>query len=196
MLATSEHFQYYFKTSLLFCFLFIILPIVQPLSFNIPNFNDTESANLIGTAGVAKIENGTIVLNPLIENGVGRAIYGQPLHLKNSSNGNVTDFSSLFLFSPLWLIGNKPTSPIAQVIVIDISHIAQCSVTVSELLLTRGHLWLWGRPTDTNLNFYVTLGSVSSFNPFACNCKQLQSVCSMKKVDPCLYQGLVITSIQ
>ncbi|KAG4931444.1 hypothetical protein AAZX31_17G210600 [Glycine max] len=99
MLATSEHFQYYFKTSLLFCFLFIILPIVQPLSFNIPNFNDTESANLIGTAGVAKIENGTIVLNPLIENGVGRAIYGQPLHLKNSSNGNVTDFSTRFSFT-------------------------------------------------------------------------------------------------
>ncbi|KAK7329044.1 hypothetical protein VNO77_23189 [Canavalia gladiata] len=40
----------------------------------------------------------------------------------------------------------------AKVIVIDISHIAQCSVTVCELLLTRGHSWLW---VHTHLVFVV-----------------------------------------
>jgi len=77
----------------------MILPIVQPLYFNITSFNDTESASLIGYAGIAKTENGTLVLNPLINNGVGRAIYGKPLRLKNSSNGHVTDFSTWFSFT-------------------------------------------------------------------------------------------------
>lgn len=57
----------------------MILPIVQPLYFNITNFNDTESASLIGYAGIAKTENGTLVLNPLINNGVG------PSHLWQTS---------------------------------------------------------------------------------------------------------------
>ncbi|KAK7383345.1 hypothetical protein VNO78_29022 [Psophocarpus tetragonolobus] len=77
----------------------LILPIVQSLSFNITKFNDTESASIIGYAGVAKTENGTMLLNPLISYGVGRAIYGQPLRFKNSSNGHVTDFSTLFSFT-------------------------------------------------------------------------------------------------
>ncbi|RZB60702.1 hypothetical protein D0Y65_043456 [Glycine soja] len=87
MLATSEHFQY-FKTCLLLPIIFMILPIVQPLSFSITNFSDPEIASRIQCTGIAKIENGNIVLNPLINNGVERAIYGQPLRLKNSSNGN------------------------------------------------------------------------------------------------------------
>ncbi|KAG4941177.1 hypothetical protein JHK87_045048 [Glycine soja] len=66
----------------------MILPIVQPLSFNITNFSDPEIASRIQCTGIAKIENGNIVLNPLINNGVERAIYGQPLRLKNPSNGN------------------------------------------------------------------------------------------------------------
>lgn len=77
----------------------MILPIVQSLSLNIPNFNETESTSLIGHAGVAKIENGTTVLNPFLNNSVGWAIYGQPLHLNNSFNWNVIDFSSRFSFT-------------------------------------------------------------------------------------------------
>ncbi|KAH1206191.1 Lectin [Glycine max] len=45
MLATSEHFHY-FKTCLLLPIIFMILPIVQPLSFNITNFSDPEIASL------------------------------------------------------------------------------------------------------------------------------------------------------
>ncbi|KAG5121419.1 hypothetical protein JHK84_039759 [Glycine max] len=97
MLPTPACFHY-FRNSLLLCFL-MILPIVQPLYFNITSFNDTESASLIGYVGIAKTENGTLVLNPLINNGVGRAIYGKPLRLKNSSNGHVTDFSTWFSFT-------------------------------------------------------------------------------------------------
>jgi len=77
----------------------ILLPIVQPLSFNITNFSNTESASPIEYAGVAKTENGTVVLNPLINGGVGRAICVQPLRLKKSSNEDVTDFSTRFSFS-------------------------------------------------------------------------------------------------
>ncbi|KAG5098696.1 hypothetical protein JHK82_048550 [Glycine max] len=79
----------------------LILPIiVQPLSFNITNFNDTESTNLIfGGESRIIIQNGTIVLNSDIGNGVGRATYGQPLCFKNSSNGHVTDFSTRFSFT-------------------------------------------------------------------------------------------------
>ncbi|KAK7383343.1 hypothetical protein VNO78_29020 [Psophocarpus tetragonolobus] len=40
-----------------------------------------------------------MLLNPPINNGVGRAIYGQPLHFKNTSNGHVTDFSTRFSFT-------------------------------------------------------------------------------------------------
>ncbi|KAG4401680.1 hypothetical protein GLYMA_02G042900v4 [Glycine max] len=98
MLATTEHFHY-LKTCLLLSIIFMILRIVQPLSFNITNFSNPESASRIQYTGVAKIENGSIVLNPLINNGVGRAIYGQPLRLKNSSKGNVTDFSTRFSFT-------------------------------------------------------------------------------------------------
>ncbi|KAL2583834.1 hypothetical protein GLYMA_14G100700v4 [Glycine max] len=97
MLATLEYFHC-FKTSLLLL-IFMILPIVQPLSFNITNFSDPESASLIKNEGIAKIENGTIVLNSLINSGVGRAIYSEPLSLKNDSNGNVTDFSTRFSFT-------------------------------------------------------------------------------------------------
>ncbi|KAK7377108.1 hypothetical protein VNO80_02528 [Phaseolus coccineus] len=99
MLATMERLHN-FKTSLLFC-IFIIptITIAQPLSFNITNFNDTESASLVGYAGVAKSVNRTIVLNPLIDNGIGRAIYGLPVRFKNSSNGHVTDFSTRFSFT-------------------------------------------------------------------------------------------------
>ncbi|XP_020233027.1 lectin beta-1 and beta-2 chains [Cajanus cajan] len=88
---------HYLKTFLLLRTL--VLPIVQPLSFNIANFNDTESASFVGYTGVTKIENGTLVLNSLVNDGVGRAIYAQPLHLKNSSNGNVTHFSTRFSFT-------------------------------------------------------------------------------------------------
>ncbi|ESW33066.1 hypothetical protein PHAVU_001G040400 [Phaseolus vulgaris] len=99
MLATFENFHY-LKTFLLLFILFILpINLVQPFSFSITNFNDTESASIVGYAGVAKIENGSVVLNPLIGNGVGRAIYGQPLRLKNSSNGHVSDFSTRFSFT-------------------------------------------------------------------------------------------------
>ncbi|KAL2317962.1 hypothetical protein Fmac_031838 [Flemingia macrophylla] len=96
MLSTSKVLPY-FKTFLLLRIL--ILPKIQPLSFKITNFNDTESASFVGYTGVTKIENGTLVLNPLISNSVGRAIYSQPLRLKNSSNGNLTDFSTRFSFT-------------------------------------------------------------------------------------------------
>jgi len=97
MLATSQN-SHYLRTFLL---LLLILPrtIVQPFSFSITNFDDTESAGLVGYAGVAKIENGSILLNSRIYGGVGRVIYCQPLHLKNSSNGQVTDFSTRFSFT-------------------------------------------------------------------------------------------------
>ncbi|KAK7383376.1 hypothetical protein VNO78_29054 [Psophocarpus tetragonolobus] len=99
-MATSACFQH-LKTFLILCILMILVPIVkpQPLSFSIKNFNDTRIASLIGCVGVASIGNGTIILNPLNNTGIGRAIYGQPLHLKNSSNGHVTDFSTRFSFS-------------------------------------------------------------------------------------------------
>ncbi|KAG2390174.1 hypothetical protein LR48_Vigan07g251100 [Vigna angularis] len=95
MLATSQNSHH--STT----FLLLILPIVivQPFSFSITNFEDSESAALVGYAGVAKIENGSILLNTLTYSGVGRAIYGQPLHLKNSSNERVTDFSTRFSFT-------------------------------------------------------------------------------------------------
>jgi len=97
--ATFEHFHY-LKTFLLLLFLFLLpINLAQPLSFSITNFNDTESASIVGYAGVAKVENGSVVLNPLADNGNGRAIYGQPLRLKNSSNGHVTDFSTRFSFT-------------------------------------------------------------------------------------------------
>ncbi|KAL9330773.1 hypothetical protein ACSQ67_000383 [Phaseolus vulgaris] len=96
MLATSKN-SHYFGSFLLL----LILPrtIAQPFSFSITNFDDTENAGLIGYAGVAKILNGSIQLNSLIYSGIGRAIYGQPLHLKNSSNGKLTDFSTRFSFT-------------------------------------------------------------------------------------------------
>jgi len=103
MLAAMERFHN-FKTCLLFyIFLVPTTTIAQLLSFNITNFNDTQSASLVGYSGAAKSENGTIVLNPLIDNGndngIGRAIYGFPLRFKNSSNGHVTDFSTRFSFT-------------------------------------------------------------------------------------------------
>ncbi|KAG4962679.1 hypothetical protein JHK85_040124 [Glycine max] len=76
-----------------------MFPLVQPLSFNITNFSDTESASLVEYAGVAKTENGTVVLNPLINGEDGRATYVQLLRLKNSSSGDVTDFSTRFSFT-------------------------------------------------------------------------------------------------
>ncbi|QCD99196.1 L-type lectin-domain containing receptor kinase IX.1-like [Vigna unguiculata] len=99
MLATFDTFHY-LKTFLLFLIL-CILPInlAQPLSFTITNFNDTKNASIVGYAGVAKVEDGSVVLNPIIENGDGRVIYGQPLRLKNSSDGLVTDFSTRFSFT-------------------------------------------------------------------------------------------------
>ncbi|XP_027940078.1 L-type lectin-domain containing receptor kinase IX.1-like [Vigna unguiculata] len=99
MLATMARFHN-IKTFLL-CYIFLVLPltIAQPLSFNITNFNDTQSASLVGYAGVAKTENRSIVLNSLVDNGIGRAIYGLPLRFKNSSNGHVTDFSTRFSFT-------------------------------------------------------------------------------------------------
>ncbi|KOM48805.1 hypothetical protein LR48_Vigan07g250900 [Vigna angularis] len=89
-----------FKTCLLF-YIFLVLPITvaQPLSFNVTNFNDTQTASLVGYAGVAKSENRSIVLNSLTDNGIGRAIYGLPLRFKNSSNRHVTDFSTRFSFT-------------------------------------------------------------------------------------------------
>ena len=107
MVATFENFHY-FKTFLLLLIL-CILPInlAQSLSFTITNFNDTESASIVGYAGAAMIENGAAVLNPLINNGVGRAVYGQPLRLKNSSNGHVTDFSTRFSFTIDVPLGTK-----------------------------------------------------------------------------------------
>jgi len=99
MLASFENFHYQ-KTFLLFFVLFILpINLAQPLSFTITNFNDTESASIVGYAGVALIENGAAVLNPLVKNGVGRAVYGQPLRIKNSSNGHVTNFSTRFSFT-------------------------------------------------------------------------------------------------
>jgi len=103
MLAAMERFHN-FKTCLLFyIFLVPTTTIAQLLSFNITNFNDTQSASLVGYSGAAKSENGTIVLNPLTDNGndngIGRAIYGFPLRFKNSSNGHVTDFSTRFSFT-------------------------------------------------------------------------------------------------
>ncbi|XP_027940179.1 L-type lectin-domain containing receptor kinase IX.1-like [Vigna unguiculata] len=96
MIATSEN-SHHWTTFLVL----LILPmtIVQPFSFSITNFEDSESAALVGYAGVAKIVNGTILLNSLTYSGVGRAIYGQPIHLKNSSNQRVTDFSTRFSFT-------------------------------------------------------------------------------------------------
>jgi len=99
MVATFEKFHY-FKTFLLLLILFVLpTTLAQPFSFTITNFNDTVSASLVGFTGVAKIENGTAVLNPLIKDGVGRILYGQPLLLKNTSNGHVTDFSTRFSFT-------------------------------------------------------------------------------------------------
>ncbi|WVY91635.1 hypothetical protein V8G54_037149 [Vigna mungo] len=99
MLPNIENFHYS-KAFLLFLIL-CILPIhlAQPLSFTITNFNDTKNASIVGYAGVAKVEDGSVVLNPIIENGKGRVIYGQPLRLKNSSDGLATDFSTRFSFT-------------------------------------------------------------------------------------------------
>ncbi|WVY91642.1 hypothetical protein V8G54_037156 [Vigna mungo] len=99
MLPTIENFHNS-KAFLLFLIL-CILPInlAQPLSFTIANFNDTKNASIVGYAGVAKVEDGSVVLNPIIENGKGRVIYGQPLRLKNSSDGLATDFSTRFSFT-------------------------------------------------------------------------------------------------
>ncbi|KOM48812.1 hypothetical protein LR48_Vigan07g251600 [Vigna angularis] len=99
MLPTIENFHYS-KAFLLFLVI-CILPInlARPLSFTITNFNDTKNASIVAYAGVAKVEDGSVVLNPIIENGNGRAIYGQPLRLKDSSDGLATDFSTRFSFT-------------------------------------------------------------------------------------------------
>ncbi|KAK7383375.1 hypothetical protein VNO78_29053 [Psophocarpus tetragonolobus] len=95
-MASSACFQIY-----LFLHILILPIIVESFSFNITHFNDAESTSLI-FGGESRIENGTIVLNSLTKNGVGRAIYGQPLRFKHTnSNGivTVTDFSTSFSFT-------------------------------------------------------------------------------------------------
>lgn len=99
--SSSLHFLniiHCFKVFLLF--LNLSLPIVQSLSFNITNFDDAESASNMAYEGDGKPTNGSIELNKVSYYfRVGRAIYGQPLHLWDSSTNVVTDFTTHFTFT-------------------------------------------------------------------------------------------------
>ncbi|XP_061346899.1 L-type lectin-domain containing receptor kinase IX.1-like [Gastrolobium bilobum] len=70
---------------------------VEPLFFNITNFNVAGSSMSYEGDGMAS--NGSIDLNKVNNIGrVGRAIYGEPLHLWDSSSKVLTDFTTSFTF--------------------------------------------------------------------------------------------------
>ncbi|OIW09302.1 hypothetical protein TanjilG_01273 [Lupinus angustifolius] len=81
--------------------LVLLLPIilVQSLSFNITDFNNGVNASNMAYEGDGQPINGSIELNKVSYLfRVGRAIYGQPLHLWDSSTKVVTDFTTTFTF--------------------------------------------------------------------------------------------------
>ncbi|MED6142828.1 hypothetical protein PIB30_001027 [Stylosanthes scabra] len=102
---TCSHFFNNHVLSILHLLLLLIsissLPIlVQPLSFNITNFDDPASAAQMAYEGDARSSNGSIDLNKVIYDfRVGRAIYGQPLHLWDSATKALTSFSTSFTFT-------------------------------------------------------------------------------------------------
>ncbi|KAF1858775.1 hypothetical protein Lal_00044809 [Lupinus albus] len=72
---------------------------VESLSFNITDFNNGVSASNMAYEGDGQPINGSIELNKVSYLfRVGRAIYGQPLHLWDSSTKVVTDFTTSFTF--------------------------------------------------------------------------------------------------
>ncbi|KAL2317961.1 hypothetical protein Fmac_031837 [Flemingia macrophylla] len=72
----------------------------ESLNFNITNFDDPESAKNMAYMGDGKSNNGSIELNIVsYPFRVGRALYGQPMLLWNSSSGVVTNFSTRFTFT-------------------------------------------------------------------------------------------------
>ncbi|CAL0333076.1 unnamed protein product [Lupinus luteus] len=73
--------------------------LVQSLSFNITDFNNGVNASNMAYEGDGQPINGSIELNKVSYLfRVGRAIYGQPLHLWDSSTKVVTDFTTSFTF--------------------------------------------------------------------------------------------------
>ncbi|KAG4934189.1 hypothetical protein JHK87_048191 [Glycine soja] len=77
------------------------LKTAESLNFNITNFANSESAkNMLYVGDGAVNKNGSIELNIVdYDFRVGRALYGQPLRLWDSSSGVVTDFSTRFTFT-------------------------------------------------------------------------------------------------
>ncbi|KAK7383344.1 hypothetical protein VNO78_29021 [Psophocarpus tetragonolobus] len=73
----------------------------ESLNFNITNFSDLDSAKNMAYQGDGKVNNnGSIELNIVsVLFRVGRALYGQPMRLWDSSSGVVTDFSTRFSFT-------------------------------------------------------------------------------------------------
>ncbi|KAG5110137.1 hypothetical protein JHK82_039360 [Glycine max] len=77
------------------------LKTAESLSFNITNFHDPDSAKNMAYQGDGKVnKNGSIELNIVTYiSRVGRAFYGQPLHLWDSSSDVLTNFSTRFTFT-------------------------------------------------------------------------------------------------
>lgn len=103
MLAASSTLDFLNSIHCFKVFLLLLnlsLPIVQSLSFNITNFDDAETASSMAYEGDGKPTNGSIELNKVSYYfRVGRAIYGQPLHLWDSSTNVLTDFTTHFTFT-------------------------------------------------------------------------------------------------
>ncbi|XP_057720356.1 L-type lectin-domain containing receptor kinase IX.1-like [Arachis stenosperma] len=103
-LSSSHQFFNNLVPSILHLLLLITLSslpiLVHPLSFNITNFDDPASASQMAYEGDARSSNGSIDLNKVIYDfRVGRAIYGQPLHLWDSATKALTSFSTSFTFT-------------------------------------------------------------------------------------------------
>ncbi|KAK7311055.1 hypothetical protein RJT34_08938 [Clitoria ternatea] len=88
------------------------IPKVQSLSFNISNFED---ANIMYQGDASPYLNGTLALTQLsnLSFRLGRAIYAQPLHLKDPCTGILTHFITRFSFTIDWFQNQSPTDGFA-----------------------------------------------------------------------------------
>ncbi|KAJ7958476.1 putative Kinase [Quillaja saponaria] len=81
----------------LFCLLQFFAPFAYPLSFNIPSFESNATDIAYEGDAVASFQGIELNLDDLFR--VGQATYVEPLHVWDSSSGNLTDFTCQFSFS-------------------------------------------------------------------------------------------------
>ncbi|XP_058191316.1 L-type lectin-domain containing receptor kinase IX.1-like [Rhododendron vialii] len=84
--------------SLSMFFFCILFPQTNSLTFNLTNIADQAQKVKIATYGDAYVSSQGLQLTPNLQSQVGKATYIEPLHLWDKSTGNLTDFSTHFVF--------------------------------------------------------------------------------------------------